>query len=334
VTGDIGESSNGIEFRHSNGSQGIGFGYNSIYATGSTSNQNLNIIPRGTGRVGILNSGQTTNYINIGSYMNNGSTRSISGLQFLANPQFGNGDNGQRSAGFIRSGFYQGDWATYISLVTRSSSGSGTEQNVLTCKEDRVGIGITNPSLKLHVYTGNGTDGSNAIRMQATSSYYDWAPGEDGWLRLKGSSASNMWQTYTSLAVGNFWAAGSTRFSSDDRVKHFEEPIVNSLELIQQLQPYKYKKTTAVYDEDYTGDIGDEWEWEIGLIAQQIKEIPYLSFMVTDPETNPDNIYGLKYNNFIGLCIQGIKDLDAQLQAEKQKMASLLARIEALENSS
>ena len=34
VTGDSQEA-DGIEFRHSNGTQGIGFGYNTIYATGS-----------------------------------------------------------------------------------------------------------------------------------------------------------------------------------------------------------------------------------------------------------------------------------------------------------
>jgi len=292
---------------------------------------------RGNGNVGIGTNSPTQKLDVNGSvaingngniYFNNAVRQHIN----LWSSEYGMGV--QDSSTYFRTGgnyfFYKG--GSHHNSAGNGGTGATCQMSILT--SGNVGIGITNPSLKLHVYTGNGTDGSNGIRMQATSSYYDWAPGEDGWLRLKGSSASNMWQTYTSLAVGNFWAAGSNRFSSDDRVKHFEEPIVNSLELIQQLQPYKYKKTTAVYDEDYTGDIGDEWEWEIGLIAQQIKEIPYLSFMVTDPETNPDNIYGLKYNNFIGLCIQGIKDLDAQLQAEKQKMASLLARIEALENSS
>ena len=38
----------GVEFRHSNGSQGIGFGFNTIYATGSTENQPLYLKARGT----------------------------------------------------------------------------------------------------------------------------------------------------------------------------------------------------------------------------------------------------------------------------------------------
>lgn len=53
VTGVLGASSDGVEFRHNNGTQGIGFGFHSIYAAGSNTNQNLNLIPKGTGRVGI-----------------------------------------------------------------------------------------------------------------------------------------------------------------------------------------------------------------------------------------------------------------------------------------
>jgi microcystin-dependent protein len=50
VTGDL-QPAAGIEFRHSNGTQGIGFGYNTMYATGSNPNQDLNLKARGTGKV-------------------------------------------------------------------------------------------------------------------------------------------------------------------------------------------------------------------------------------------------------------------------------------------
>ena len=55
VTGDIGARSNGIEFRHSNGTQGIGFGYNGIYAAGTDVNQDISIVPNGNGKVRISN---------------------------------------------------------------------------------------------------------------------------------------------------------------------------------------------------------------------------------------------------------------------------------------
>ncbi|MCP4089233.1 MAG: hypothetical protein GY746_05530, partial [Gammaproteobacteria bacterium] len=49
VTGNIGETSNGVEIRHSNGSQGVGIGYQGIYATGSNANQPLQFLSKGTG---------------------------------------------------------------------------------------------------------------------------------------------------------------------------------------------------------------------------------------------------------------------------------------------
>jgi hypothetical protein len=53
VTGDLGSNDNGVEFRHSNQSQGIGFGYNTIYATGYGSGigQDLSLKAFGTGTV-------------------------------------------------------------------------------------------------------------------------------------------------------------------------------------------------------------------------------------------------------------------------------------------
>lgn len=179
------------------------------------------------------------------------------------------------------------------------------------------------------------------VKMQSAGDRYSWIPGNDGWLRLQGAASGqgNLYGNYTSVAVGNFYAAGSTRFSSDDRVKHFEEEIPNALELIQQLKPYKYKKTSEIYDEDYTGEIGEDWEWEIGLIAQDVEKIPYLEHTVSKPENNADGKYGLNYTQFIGVCVQGIKDLKKELQSEKEKVAtmellvaSLVKRVGDLEN--
>ena len=50
VTGEFGEA-DGVEFRHSNGTQGIGFGHNAIYATGTNEHQDLNLRSRGDGIV-------------------------------------------------------------------------------------------------------------------------------------------------------------------------------------------------------------------------------------------------------------------------------------------
>jgi hypothetical protein len=51
VTGNIGESSSGVEIRHTNGTQGVGIGYNTVYAAGSNTNQDLGLKSKGTGSV-------------------------------------------------------------------------------------------------------------------------------------------------------------------------------------------------------------------------------------------------------------------------------------------
>ena len=53
VTGELAPASDGVEFRHTNGTQGVGIGHCGIYATGSNLNQPLLLVPRGTSGVGI-----------------------------------------------------------------------------------------------------------------------------------------------------------------------------------------------------------------------------------------------------------------------------------------
>ena len=49
--GDIGADAKGHEFRHNNKTQGIGLGYNTIYATGSNANQDIGLKARGNGKI-------------------------------------------------------------------------------------------------------------------------------------------------------------------------------------------------------------------------------------------------------------------------------------------
>ncbi len=54
VSGTMGDGlsgNGGVEFRHDNLTQGVGIGFNTVYATGSAANQDLNLRARGTGVV-------------------------------------------------------------------------------------------------------------------------------------------------------------------------------------------------------------------------------------------------------------------------------------------
>jgi len=105
-------------------------------------------------------------------------------------------------------------------------------------------------------------------------------------------------------------------FPSDDRLKHNQEVIPNSLDLIEKLKPYKYQKIGKMYDASYNGIVHDKWLWEIGLIAQDVSTIPYLNFMVNQMPT--DGMYMLSYLNLIGLLVQGSKDLYSENKSLKK----------------
>lgn len=64
VTSNCSAVSDGAaEFRHSNGTQGVGIGYNGIYATGSSTNQDLQLASRGSGTINLLNDTLASGYI-------------------------------------------------------------------------------------------------------------------------------------------------------------------------------------------------------------------------------------------------------------------------------
>ena len=99
--------------------------------------------------------GTNTNLVKIASSMNDGSSQSVSGIEFATNPAFFNGDDAQRTPAQITSGFYDGgasDWGdAYISLRTPTDPSTGTINDVLTIRGGNVGIGKTNPGAKLDV---------------------------------------------------------------------------------------------------------------------------------------------------------------------------------------
>jgi hypothetical protein len=88
--------------------------------------------------------------------------------------------------------------------------------------------------------------------------------------------------TFLNIAVSGTMTAGSTPVSSDDRLKHNEVGITNGLTIIDQLNPKFYQKTLTMLDASYNGDLsGYAWTYEAGLIAQEVLQVPDLSFVVS-----------------------------------------------------
>jgi hypothetical protein len=154
--------------------------------------------------------------------------------------------------------------------------------------------------------------------------------------------------------------------ASDDRLKHNEEEVSNALALINQLRLFKYDKTKIMLDADYNGDLSNVAHFkEAGFIAQEVLEIPELAWlvrgggtrqeMIKGPETEEvvdeetgdvtvvetapaeyktvDVPYNLNYKCLNNYAIQAIQELSALAKAQQEQIATLTARIEALENN-
>ena len=131
VTGNWSDGSGGVEFRHTNGTQGIGFGYNTIYATGANADQHLNLLPRGTGGVGI------------------GTKKPAAKVHIINQSQDGNGNTlilGPTNQSNLRLGYHQ----SYSWIQSH-----GSKPLALNPVGNFVGIGTTEPAAKVHIEGGS-----------------------------------------------------------------------------------------------------------------------------------------------------------------------------------
>ena len=137
--------------------------------------------------------------------------------------------------------------------------------------------------------------------------------------------------------------------SSDDRLKTNERIIDNAIETLNKLRPQTYFKSRSFENMD---DI----VFESGLIAQEIYyKCPELRHLVhvpkdaspvdnieipDDPQIDPDysswgnTEAGVSYSGIIPYLISAIQELDKKNKALETQLASVLARLDALENSS
>lgn len=123
--------------------------------------------------------------------------------------------------------------------------------------------------------------------------------------------------------------------TSDDRLKHNEENIVDALSVINKLQPKKYEKTTTFLESDYVGPLDQPYRIEAGLIAQDVAEIPQLNFSVIPG----DNVkpYNLNYNDVFVYGIAATQQLDKKVDTNfallKQDTETLVNSVIEISNS-
>ncbi len=115
--------------------------------------------------------------------------------------------------------------------------------------------------------------------------------------------------------------ANGVLLTSDDRYKHNERNINNGLEIIRQLQPQIYDKTSTFKTENYRGLVNEPYFVEAGLIAQEVFAINDLSFAVI--EGNTIRPYYLNYDNIFVYGLAGIKELDTIVSSLSNRLDNL-----------
>ena len=119
----------------------------------------------------------------------------------------------------------------------------------------------------------------------------------DNVFRLGGwSNGTNVyrWQSDT---AGNFTAAGNITAYSDARLKTNVTTIENALDKVSAMRGVSFDK---------------DGKRNIGVIAQEMKEV--LPEVVLE---NTDGYYSVAYGNIVGVLIEAVKELKAEIEVLK-----------------
>lgn len=123
----------------------------------------------------------------------------------------------------------------------------------------------------------------------------------DGYFGLGGWSA-NPWRWFVQLSTGNMTAAGNVTAFSDARLKSDVETISDALSLVKAMRGVTFTKDGAP---------------GVGVIAQEMREV--LPQVVIETP-NAEKTLSVAYGNIVGVLIEAVKELSAEVEALKGKV--------------
>ena len=206
-----------------------------------------------------------------------------------------------------------GDYPSRLSFYTTSDAANSVTERLRITSAGNVGINETTPQQQLHVhddtaYNGIFINGNSAPRItfaRDTTTTVEWGVGVDGTDGTKFciAQAGNT-AKITLDTSGNFTAVGNVTAYSDITLKENIETIPNALDKVLNLRGVEFDR---IDKEDNTH--------EIGVIAQEVEEvIPEVVL------TNTEGIKSVAYGNLVGLLIESIKELKAEINDLKAQV--------------
>jgi hypothetical protein len=347
VTGTMGGGTTGgqagnIEFRHSNGSQGIGFGYQTIYQTGDNTNEVLNILSRGTGALTLNAYAYSSGNVLIGTTTDSGYKLRVNGSSYFDAPILCYTGNGYITA-LTNDGTGSLDGFGYSFLInntgheigritgryTDSASGGSGGMSFFTRSAGTLGkrmeltaggaLNIYNTSpvstagtnFIAYAYDSDsffklGNNTSNSLDIQLTRSDTNTmfaVDGHSGASYFFGNMGIGQSAPSYKLDVsGTIRATGDVIAYSDARVKENVQTIDGALDKVLDMRGVSYNK------------IG-EHEKKVGVIAQEILKV--LPEVVSQDETGT---YSVAYGNITAVLIEAVKELASRVELLEEKL--------------
>jgi hypothetical protein len=113
------------------------------------------------------------------------------------------------------------------------------------------------------------------------------------------------------------WGAGAYVNGSDERIKENVQPLGNTLDIVNQLNPvtYNYKETWC-----------KDQSTQPGFIAQEVANILTQTTYAAGVVQQSGNYLGLAYQNLIPLLVKAVQELDAKNKLLEEKIAQLEAK--------
>lgn len=177
-----------------------------------------------------------------------------------------------------------------ITLPTVNTTGNQTITGVKTLSNQlRINVGsASTPALALFA------DGNY------TSGFYDYIPG--GHTTSEGAIGISIQSNYVGSisAAGNLYMSGNITAFSDAKLKTDIVKITNALDKVSQINGYTFTRT-------------DTGARQTGVIAQEVQKV--LPEVVS---TNDEHL-SVAYGNMVGLLIEAIKELKAEIESLKAK---------------